>query len=65
MSSNEELLLLSATASAATISLVAFIVKEKESVLNDYGCVPCSNSAIKEGHIQHAYGYITVRQLAQ
>jgi len=36
MSSDEELLLLSAGASAATISLVAFsiLVKEKESVLN-------------------------------
>ena len=36
MSSDEESLLLSAAASAATISLVAFsiLVKEKESVLN-------------------------------
>jgi len=40
-------------------------VKEKESVLNDYGCVPCFNGTIKEGHVHHAYGYIAVRQLAQ
>jgi len=44
MSAAEKLLLLSAAASASTISLVAFSCKrKKESMLNDYGCVLCSN----------------------
>jgi len=48
MSADEELLSLS-----ATILLVAFSCKrKKESVLNDFGCVPCS---IQRRHQRGAY----------
>jgi len=55
MSSDEELLLLSAAASAAMISLALCGLERRKNMSNDFECVRCSNIPTKEGRTTHSW----------